>query len=87
MGYSSCIVGDSINSSCPAVTNATKIKLASNINIHNIYDIQGRILENKAVSLTENNNEILVKPISNSGIYIVEIVSGDKKIAQKIAVK
>ncbi len=72
-------------------TNQGLLQIKSNVNLENavlnIYDIQGRILENKAVSLTENNNEILVKPISNSGIYIVEIVSGDKKIAQKIAVK
>ncbi len=71
--------------------NQGLLQIKSNINLKNanlnIYDIQGRMLENKTISLTENNNEIVVKPISNSGIYIVEIVSGDKKIAQKIAIK
>lgn len=71
--------------------NQGLLQIKSNINLDNavlnIYDIQGRMLENKTISLTENNNEIAVKPISNSGIYIVEIVSGDKKIAQKIAIK
>jgi Secretion system C-terminal sorting domain len=53
----------------------------------NIYDIQGRIIENKIVPITESNNEIEINPISTSGIYIIEIVSGDRKIAQKIAVQ
>lgn len=53
----------------------------------NIYDIQGRFLENKTISLIENSNEISINPISNSGIYIVEIITGDGKITQKIAIK
>ncbi len=71
--------------------NQGLLNIKSSINLENanvnIYDIQGRMIENKKIALTENNNEIAINPISNSGIYILEIVSGDKKIAQKIAVK
>lgn len=71
--------------------NQGLLNIKSDVNLEkaslNIYDIQGRMIENKTISLSENNNEIAIKPISNSGIYIVEIVSGDKKIAQKIAIK
>lgn len=43
LGYSSCIVGDSIDSSCPAITNSLKLDLTRNFHIHNvyIYDLQG----------------------------------------------
>ncbi len=36
-GYGGCIIGDSIDSSCPLVTNATKL----NVSASNIYDLQG----------------------------------------------
>jgi Secretion system C-terminal sorting domain len=76
--------------------NASQVKngilnIKSSINLENakinIYDIQGRMIENKSMAILENNNEILINPISNSGIYILEIVSGDKKLATKIAIQ
>lgn len=37
LGYGSCIVGDSIDSSCPLVTNSTSL----NVSYFNIHDLQG----------------------------------------------
>jgi hypothetical protein len=51
-----------------------------------IYDLQGRKIESKTISLTTNENTIAIQPILNSGIYIVEIVSNDKRFTQKIVV-
>jgi hypothetical protein len=53
----------------------------------NITDLQGRLIENKTLSLTENTNNIAINPIRNAGIYIVNIANGDAKIATKISVK
>ncbi len=53
----------------------------------NILDIQGRLIENKTISLSENSNEIVINPITNAGIYIVQIANNDYKIATKISVK
>jgi len=38
-----------------------------------IFNIQGKLLENKTVSLNEGENSINIKPIAGSGIYIVKM--------------
>ena len=67
------------------------LDIKSSINLEtailNIYDIQGRMIENKTITLQENNNTIAINPIATAGIYIVEIIAGDKKLAQKIAIQ
>jgi hypothetical protein len=56
--------------------------------ILNIYDIQGRKIDTKTISLEENINDIAINPIHNSGVYIVEITSGsNQRFTQKIVVK
>jgi Secretion system C-terminal sorting domain len=74
-----------------AAANSGILSIESTIALNNakleIFDIQGRSIENKIVSLQEKNNEISINPITNSGIYIVEITSENKKITQKIAIK
>jgi Secretion system C-terminal sorting domain len=74
-----------------AYLNNGILSIESKIDINNaklaIYDMQGRSIENKTISLQEKNNDISINPIQNSGIYIVEIVSENKKITQKIAIK
>jgi hypothetical protein len=56
--------------------------------ILNIYDIQGRKIETKSISLEDNINDIPINPIHNSGVYIVEITSGsNQRFTQKIVVK
>jgi Secretion system C-terminal sorting domain len=53
----------------------------------NIFDVQGRLIENKTISLTEGNNDIAIQSITNSGIYIVQIADGENKIGTKINVR
>lgn len=53
-----------------------------------IYDIQGRKIDTKVISLEENSNDVAINPIRNSGVYIVEIISANnQRFTQKIAVK
>ncbi|MCF6128983.1 T9SS type A sorting domain-containing protein [Flavobacterium sp. AS60] len=53
-----------------------------------IYDIQGRKIENKIISLAENINDVAINPIHNSGVYIVEITgANNQRFTQKIVVK
>lgn len=68
------------------------LNIKSDITLENalltIYDIQGRKIDNKTISLEENINDVAINPIHNTGIYIVEITSADnKRFAQKIIVK
>ncbi len=75
------------------VSNEVKsglLSIKSNITLENvnlnIYDIQGRILENKTISLNDFVNNIQINSITNSGVYIVELVSDKGKFSQKIVV-
>lgn len=51
-----------------------------------IYDVQGRTIDSKTVSLEANINAIVINPIQNTGIYIVEISANGQKISQKISI-
>ena len=53
-----------------------------------IFDINGKIIETKATSLSNQINDIAVNPLQNPGFYVIEI-SGDNnsKYSQKIVVK
>ncbi|WP_396156229.1 T9SS type A sorting domain-containing protein [Flavobacterium macrobrachii] len=51
-----------------------------------IYNIEGKNIETKLISLNENNNDITINPIQNKGIYIVEISSENNRFTQKIIV-
>lgn len=66
------------------------LSINSNANFENakisIFDIQGKTIETKIVSLTVNTNEMAINPIQNSGIYIVEIIANNKQFTQKISV-
>lgn len=56
--------------------------------ILSIYDIQGRKIDTKSISLEEKINDIAINPIHNAGVYIVEITSGgNQRFTQKIVVK
>ncbi len=59
--------------------------ILENVNL-NVYDIQGRVLDNKTISLNDNENNIQINSIVNSGVYIVELVSEKGKFSQKIVV-
>ena len=52
-----------------------------------IYDIQGRTIETKNISLNETINDIAINPIRTRGVYIVEIISSNnQRFTQKIVV-
>lgn len=54
----------------------------------NIYDIQGRKIASKSISLEETTNEIYLNPINNGGVYIVEIIGeNNSRFTQKIIVR
>lgn len=54
----------------------------------NIYDLQGRKVETKLISLQETVNDIDINPIKNTGVYIVEITSqNNQRFTQKIIVR
>lgn len=68
------------------------LSIKSNVTLDNatlnIFDIQGRKIDTKSISLEENINDIAINPVHNSGIYIVEITSGsNQRFTQKIVVK
>jgi len=68
------------------------LNIKSGITLENavlsIYDIQGRKIDTKTISLEENINDITINPIHNSGFYIVEITSdSNQRFTQKIVVK
>lgn len=53
-----------------------------------IYDIQGRIIETKTITLEDTINDVSINPISNKGVYIVKITSRDNKsYSQKIIIQ
>lgn len=68
------------------------LSIKSNLTIDkatlNIYDIQGRKVETKSISLEESINDISIKPIRNAGVYIIEITTeNNQRFTQKIIVK
>ncbi|WP_293872471.1 T9SS type A sorting domain-containing protein [Flavobacterium sp.] len=75
---------------CNQVNNGV-INIKSNVSLDNasliIYDIQGRKVESKTISLQETVNDVAINPIKNIGVYIVEILSStNQRFTQKIVV-
>ena len=52
-----------------------------------IYDTDGKIIETKTISLSNDLNSININPIQSSGLYIVSITANEVKFNQKIIVK
>lgn len=72
--------------------NTGVLSIKSNVSLNNatlnIYDIQGRTIDTKNVSLNESLNDVTINPIKNAGVYIVEITSeNNQRFTQKIMVK
>ncbi len=67
------------------------LNINSTISLENavisIYDIQGRTIETKTTSLSENENNISINSITTAGVYIVEIITDEKRFTQKIVIK
>ncbi|MDI9257878.1 T9SS type A sorting domain-containing protein [Flavobacterium sedimenticola] len=53
-----------------------------------IYDLQGRKMVSKFISLQDTVNDIAVTPLRNTGVYVVELTSeNNQRFTQKILVK
>jgi len=52
-----------------------------------IYNIEGKLIENKSISLINSANSIAINPISNAGIYIISITGNGIDYNQKVVVK
>lgn len=52
-----------------------------------IYDVEGKTIESKIISLSEEMNTIAINPIQYAGIYIVELTSNESKYNQKFIIK
>lgn len=63
-----------------SIENIEKVQLS-------IYNIEGKLIENKSISLINSSNSIAINPISNAGIYIVSITGNGIDYNQKVVVK
>ncbi len=52
-----------------------------------IYNIDGKLMENKSVSLIDSSNTIAINPMSSNGVYIVLISANGENYNQKVVVK
>ncbi len=52
-----------------------------------IYNMNGKLLENKAISLVNASNTIAINPISTAGVYIVSVSVNGAAYNQKVIVK
>jgi hypothetical protein len=71
------------NNGILAITSNTSIEKG----ILAIYNLEGKLIEQKNISLSQSNNSISINPIQNSGIYILSISGNGKQYKQKIVVK
>lgn len=67
------------------------LEIKSNVSLQkatlNIYDIQGRVIDTQKISLEETINNIVINPVRNAGVYVVEILSeSNQRFTQKILV-
>ena len=51
-----------------------------------IYNLEGKLLENKTIALLNTTNEIPIHPIANAGVYLISITANGEKYSQKVMV-
>jgi hypothetical protein len=51
-----------------------------------IYNLEGKLLENKSISLQNSINEIVIHPITNEGVYLISIAVDGVHYNQKVIV-
>lgn len=51
-----------------------------------IYNLEGKLIENKSISLQNSINEIPIQPITSEGVYLVSITIGGENFSQKVIV-
>ncbi len=52
-----------------------------------IYDMDGKVIETKNISLNNDLNTVSINPIQSAGVYIVSITANEVKFNQKIIVQ
>jgi hypothetical protein len=67
------------------------LTIDSNTSLENasisIYSLEGKLLENKNLSLKDSENSLGINPIQNSGVYIISIKGNGVNFNQKIYVE
>jgi hypothetical protein len=67
------------------------LTINSNTNLENtslsIYSLDGKLVENRTISLIDSENSIAINPIQNGGVYIVSIKGNGVNYNQKIYVE
>lgn len=77
------ILGNHAKSGSISITTERSVENAT----MNIYTITGALIEKQKISLYNTTNEIGIKPITTTGIYIVELIENSgKKQVQKITI-
>ena len=51
-----------------------------------IYNLEGKLIENRFISLQNSINEIAINPIANDGVYLVSIIVEGEKHSQKVII-
>lgn len=51
-----------------------------------IYNLEGKLVENKSITLQNSTNEITIHPIANAGVYLVSISANGEKYSQKVMI-
>lgn len=51
-----------------------------------IYNLEGKLLENKSITLLNTTNDIGIHPIANEGVYLVSIEANGEQYSQKVMV-
>ena len=77
------VVSDAINSGILSIKSSLNIEKAK----LSIYDINGRIIATKNISLDQTINNININPINVAGVYIIEITGeNSQRFTKKIVV-
>jgi hypothetical protein len=51
-----------------------------------IYNLEGKLVENKSITLLNTTNDIGIHPIANEGVYLVSIEANGEQYSQKVMV-
>lgn len=51
-----------------------------------IYNLEGKLLENKSITLLNTTNDIGIHPIANEGVYLVSIEANGEQYSQKVLI-
>lgn len=76
---------NSKNAKTGSITINSKIS-AENVSL-SIFSLDGKLIENKNISLSNSENSVFINPIQNSGVYILSIKANGLNLNQKFFVE